>query len=472
MSEDKDYKVIHENIVPKKKHPVRRAIGRFFLVIILAAVFGLTERIVYEVSGFYFPELLPKLGIKVSEKERVYVTTDKADTDEEKSEANNGVKSEATSEPSVTDSAASVTEPEATGKTVTVSPSAVVSEAATESSVAIEPEEEKTKKEQDADNMALFSDVYASLKNYSDELSDSIVEVESVVMGTDWFENPYETEKSTSGIVTAVTDKYAYILTDYSAVKDGTDLRAAFASGFKEKATLRNYNKNLDIALLVVKLSDAGDYDKEHIKPVTFTESHVIPVGSPVIALGAPDGNINSIMPGLVTSAGKLKYAPDRAISTFNTNLPLDKDGSGMIADLSGKIIGIFGKGTDGETREITEAADIVSTVDRLMNGEGVPYLGIVPGEFTGAEGTTGLSGGVLVDKVIEDSPAEEAGIKKGDIIYELSENRISSVNSLTAVLRKTEPGDVVKMTVYREKRNEGSEKTLEIVVGDDRGIK
>ena len=59
MSDDKDYKFINEKIVPKKMHPVKKFLLGFIAVLILGLVFGVVERIVFEMTG----EVLPNFGI-------------------------------------------------------------------------------------------------------------------------------------------------------------------------------------------------------------------------------------------------------------------------------------------------------------------------------------------------------------------------------------------------------------------------
>jgi S1-C subfamily serine protease len=76
------------------------------------------------------------------------------------------------------------------------------------------------------------------------------------------------------------------------------------------------------------------------------------------------------------------------------------------------------------------------------------------------------------VDSVAEDSPAADAGIKKGDIIYEIDGRLVSSMDAYQKLLSVKETGDEVRLLIYREKRGEGTEKTIEVVTGDNRGIR
>ena len=475
MADNKDYKVVHETIVPKK-HPVRNAIGKFFAVIILAALFGLTERVVYEISGLYIPSVLEAVGIDVKES-KVRVNDD----GKQENSSGDNKESEKNATPAAIEEVKSDISTESAIKTDETKSDSAASEKSdadkniSESAVVVSENEGAADGDDDEDGNTIngYTELYQGLSDYSDTLNDSIVDVQTVVMGTDWFENPYETEKKTSGCIAAVTGKYAYIVTGYSAIKTGTDIRVTFRSGFTVKATLRNYNKDLDIALLVVKLKDTSDYELKKMKPARFLESHDIKRGSPVIAVGAPDGTIYAVVPGVVTSEGELKYVADRSLRTFKVNIPFSADGTGMIADLKGNVIGMLESGSgDQGIRKIIESADMTDVINSMMNGEGIPYIGIVACEFAGAESTTGRLGGILVDSVAEDSPAADAGIKKGDIIYEIDGRLVSSMDAYQKLLSVKETGDEVRLLIYREKRGEGTEKTIEVVTGDNRGIR
>ncbi len=73
-----------------------------------------------------------------------------------------------------------------------------------------------------------------------------------------------------------------------------------------------------------------------------------------------------------------------------------------------------------------------------------------------------GVEGGVVVCKVAADSPAEKAGLKKGDIIQEIDGRRCDTAEDWQKVLAKAKAGDVVKLTVIRDKKDVDIELTLE----------
>lgn len=70
---------------------------------------------------------------------------------------------------------------------------------------------------------------------------------------------------------------------------------------------------------------------------------------------------------------------------------------------------------------------------------------------------------GVLVNEVVEGSPAEKAGIEKGDVIVSFDGKKTDSIERLTSLVRKTSPGTEVEIQVIRD----GDEKDLEITIGE-----
>lgn len=70
---------------------------------------------------------------------------------------------------------------------------------------------------------------------------------------------------------------------------------------------------------------------------------------------------------------------------------------------------------------------------------------------------------GVLVNGVVEDSPAEKAGIEKGDVIISFDGKKTNSIESLTRLVRKTTPGTEVEIKAIRD----GEEKDLEVTIGE-----
>ena len=134
-------------------------------------------------------------------------------------------------------------------------------------------------------------------------------------------------------------------------------------------------------------------------------------------------------------------------------------------------MVGIYFKGNP-EATQIVSISKIMTFLEKMINDEPLPYIGIKTKAFEGAKDKTGISGGILVDSVTKGSPADNAGLKEGDIIYELDDAHLENVLNYEAFLEGKKPKDKVKALIYRVTRNEGKKIELEIEIGDSRGIK
>ena len=428
MSDDKDYKFINEKIVPKKMHPVKKFFIGLFAVLFLGVVFGATERIIFEVTG----EVLPHFNLF---------------------KKNHSIELRKNEE--------------------------VVSGAsiATESSV---KEAKESKPETDKKQVKIIEKrVSADLFDYKQALSQfgklaneqnlSVVEMQSVVKGKDWFENPYDAVNKAAGYIIAVQNDEAYILTDYKSIKSADNIKVKFKQGFLAEGIIKNYSVNLELALVMVNLK--GIAKKDDIEPLKFGGISYKSIGEPIMAIGNPNGNIYSVLPGVITGTETALIMDDYSFDSQFTDIDIAKNGDAVFVDFDGNVVGIYYKGNQDVT-QIINISKIMTLLEKMMNDEPLPYIGIKSKAFDGAEEKTGISGGVMVDSVTKGSPADDAGFKEGDIIYEMDGEHIENMSDYENFLESKKPKDKVKVLIYRVTRNEGKKIELVVEIGDSRGIK
>ena len=425
MSDDKDYKFINEKIVQKKMHPVKKFLIGLIVVLFLGVVFGVTERIIFEVTG----EVLPHFNLF---------------------KKNHSIELRKNEE--------------------------VVSGAsiATESSV---KEAKESKPETDKKQVKIIEKrVSADLSDYKQALSQfgklaneqnqSVVEVQSVVKGKDWFENPYDAVNKAAGYIIAVQNDEAYILTDYKSIKSADNIKVKFKQGFLAEGIIKNYSANLELALVMVNLK--GIAKKDDIEPLKFGGISYKSIGEPIMAIGNPNGNIYSVLPGVITGAETSLIEDDYSFDSQFTDIDIAKNGDAVFVDFDGNVVGIYYKGVT----QIINISKIMTLLEKMMNDKPLPYIGIKSKAFEGAEEKTGISGGVMVDSVTKGSPADDAGFKEGDIIYEMDGEHIENMSDYESFLESKKPKDKVKVLIYRVTRNEGKKIELVVEIGDSRGIK
>ena len=428
MSDDKDYKFINEKIVPKKMHPVKKFFLGLIAVIVLGLIFGAVERVVFEVTG----EVLPYFQIF---------------------KKNNSIEL-GKKEETVTEAA--------------ISTNSVVKEVK-------EPEPGTNKKQVKIIEKRIsadLSDYKQALKQFgelADRQNQSVVEVQSVVKSKDWFENPYEAVNRAAGYIIALQNDEAYILTGYNGIKAADNIKVKFKQGFLIDGVVKNYNANLELALVIVNLK--GIARKDEIEPLKFGGISYKSIGEPIMAIGNPNGNIYSVLPGVIAGNNAKFRVDDYCLDSQFTDINISKNGDALFVDFDGNVIGMYFKGSSDST-QIVSISKIMTFLEKIINDEALPYIGIKSKDFEGAEEKTGISGGILVDSVTKGSPADDAGFKEGDIIYELDGEHIETMSDYETQLESKKPKDKVKALIYRVTRNEGKKLELEIEIGDSRGIK
>ena len=317
-----------------------------------------------------------------------------------------------------------------------------------------------------------MSDYKQALKQFgelADKQNESVVEVQSVVKSKDWFENPYEAVNKAAGYIIALQNDEAYILTSYKGIKEADNIKVKFKQGFLTDGTVKNYSVNLELALVVVNLK--GIAKKDEVEPLKLDGISYKSIGEPIMAIGNPNGNIYSVLPGVITSTETMLRVDDYCLDSRFTDITVSKNGDALFVDFDGNVIGMYFKGSSDST-QIVSISKIMTFLEKIINDEALPYIGIKSKDFEGAKEKTGISGGILIDNVTKGSPADDAGFKEGDIIYELDGEHIETMDDYETQLEIKKPKDKVKALIYRVTRNEGKKLELEIEIGDSRGIK
>lgn len=432
MGEKNDYKVIHETIVPKKGTGLKKAAGKVALILGAALLFGLVERAVFEYSG----KLLFHGQKQKEEKKAVELVVNK-----EAEETN-----EAKKEPLKV-------KPSPPPKTIVHKDIKVV------------------EKKIDA-GLRDYSDIMREFGKVAEAGNKSVVEIQSVVIEKDWFENPLETVTKTAGFIMAKQEKTAYILAKYSEIKKAGAIRLRFEGDIVLDGTIKNFNKSLDLAIISADLSVLGEEERENLPVVNIPSDEYISIGRPVMALGNPDGNLKSVLFGTVVNVEGNWYQPDYVFRTFYTDIKPLKNSFSLIMDTEGRALGISLPGKEEGSTRVVVTGRIVKLIENLINDVPSPYLGLQTKVFEGAEGKTGMDRGILVETVVKASPADKAGFREGDIIYAVGGRQILTTDDYSEVIESRKVGELVKFRVYRVTRNVGSEIELEAIIGDSRGVK
>jgi serine protease Do len=264
-----------------------------------------------------------------------------------------------------------------------------------------------------------------------------------------------------------IVDPSGIVLTNAHVVERASEIEVVTSDGKKHKAKLVGVDRRTDLAVL--RLQGGGSYPA-----ATLGDSDKIKVGDWVLAIGSPFGLQQTVTAGIISAKGRAigQGGPfddfiqtDAAINPGNSGGPLVNMSSEVIGinsailSRSGGNVGIgFSIPANMAKRIYTELA----AKGRITRGWlGVSIQPLTP-ELANGFGLKDVKG-VLISDVVQDSPADKAGITAGDIITEFDKKKVDTPQDLQKVVANTPPGKGVPVKVWRDK----TEKTLEIKIGD-----
>ena len=299
-----------------------------------------------------------------------------------------------------------------------------------------------------------YEKMYQQLMQIGNQVSKSLVDISAVKTDTDWFDEALTSHKSVAGLIIGDNGMELLILTEHEKVKDG-DLKVRFYDYTEAAGTLKKYDSNTGLAVISVNLSDVDSSTREVISYAELGSSKSLRSGQPVIVVGNPTGSNGSLLFGNLTSVTQTAELYDSSYNILTTDILKSSNGSGVVADWSGKIVGLLQEKTEVEGQDNTIQAygisDVKDLIEHLSNNQDIVYMGIV-----GADVTTSISEqenipiGVYVSEVSLDSPAITAGIQPGDIITEINGQAIVNLKDIVATLLKCSSGQTVDVRYKR----------------------
>ena len=272
-----------------------------------------------------------------------------------------------------------------------------------------------------------------------------------------------------------VIDKAGHVVTNYHVIQGADQIEVSFSNQDRVRATLVGSDPSTDIAVLRVETSSRS------LTPVPFGDSDSVRVGDPVVAIGNPFGLART------TTAGIVSAVQDRTITAPN-GYPIDHviqtdaqinsgNSGGPLLNAQAEVIGVNSQiapaqGSSGNVgigfavpsntvKDVVAQLIATGKVDR-------PYLGVA-GVTVDAELARTLrlpvDAGVLLQSVVVGSPAERAGLRGGttdvvvagngyslggDLLVAVAGRRVASVEDLRSELAGRDPGDRIRLAIYR----------------------
>jgi len=267
-----------------------------------------------------------------------------------------------------------------------------------------------------------------------------------------------QTERKTTGLGSGfIIDKKGIVVTNNHVIQGAEDIVVSVNGSTEYKAKVIGKDPYMDLAVLQIE-------SNEQFVPVSFGDSDKARVGDWVIAIGNPFGFGGSVTSGIISSRnrdiGLTRY--DDFIQT-DASINLGNSG-GPLFNLDGEVIGIntaiIAPGSSGSIGigfaiPSNSASKVINQLIKFGETKR-GWLGVriqeVTKEIAEVEKLEKPEG-ALVASISENSPADKAGIKAGDIILEFDGKKVNTMRTLPKLVAQTEVGKKVELKIWRNRK-------------------
>ena len=310
-----------------------------------------------------------------------------------------------------------------------------------------------------------YEELYQTYK----DISSSMVTVTAVHSDVDWFNNTYQSEGTTAGVIIANNNRELLILARKSPLGVAESIRVTFCNGVNADAEIKKYDKNTDLAVFAVDLKYVGSATLDYVSVAVLGSSAPSGiVGKPVIAIGNLFGYKDNVCYGIITSKGNNVELADNEYKLITTDIYASENPSGILVSLEGEVIGMIDNSyNNSDTKNLLSAVGITELkgmITKLSNGEDIPYLGIYTQDITSqVKIEMGLPQGAYIFDIDMDSPAMLNGMQKGDIIVQVGAQEIRSPSDYMNALRAAVIDRNLKIIVQRASGDSYEEMTFTV---------
>ena len=280
-----------------------------------------------------------------------------------------------------------------------------------------------------------------------------------------------EVPASGTGVIVGMNEEDLFIATNYHVVEGAKEITVQFCDASTANAEVKGKKVSDDLAVITIDLSALGSKTKDAIKLATVGDSDSLVVGESCVAIGNALGYGQSVTTGIIS-------ALDREVTTekgytgrfIQTDAAINPGNSGgALLNMKGELIGINSNKLGGSVVEGMGYAIPINTarpiIQNLIEKKELQELPEEQQSYFGISGATVKSGlttndgvpipeGIYVTQVVPGSPADVAGIQKGDIITEFEGESVVSTQELMQYLAAYPSGAEVTVTYRRLENN------------------
>ena len=316
----------------------------------------------------------------------------------------------------------------------------------------------------------------------------SVVEMQSIFGGT----QQYEAQGAGSGVIVGQNDTELLIATNSHVVNDAKSVSVGFVDETSVEALVKGTDEDTDLAIIAVKLTDIPAETADQLRIATIGSSDDLVLGEQVVAIGNALGYGQSVTSGYVSAFNRSLNLTDGSkvftsenLIMFDAAINAGNSGGGLF-NMKGELVGIneAKRSSSGSSSSpsvesmsyaipIDKALPILQEMMNLQTREAVPeeemgYLGVTCANVTeDIANSYNMPEGVCLTEVIAGSPAEAAGLLKGDVVVKVGDRSVSSFEELSEELGYYRVGETVEVVVMRANNGIYEEVTANVTLGD-----
>lgn len=272
---------------------------------------------------------------------------------------------------------------------------------------------------------------------------------------------------SGSGVI--LTDD-GYIVTNNHVVGEADEIMVKLNDNREFKGRIIGTDKDTDLALIKI--------EADNLSPIKVASSDDLKIGEWVLAIGNPYGLTSTVTAGIVSAKARSLNASNPVESFIQTDAAINPGNSGgALVNANGELVGInamlysqtgsysgygFAIPTSIMNKVVADIKDFGAVQRALLGVAGTDVTNYIDQQKDkGKDVDLGTTTGVYVNEVTSDGAAEDAGIESGDVIVKVDGKKISKFGELQEVLATHHPGDKVKVSYLRNKKERETTVTL-----------
>jgi serine protease DegQ len=262
-----------------------------------------------------------------------------------------------------------------------------------------------------------------------------------------FFGDPSDREPSSGLGSGVIVSQKGYVLTNHHVVQGADQIEVALADGRRAKAAVVGTDPDTDLAVLKISMAN--------LPVIAFGRPADARVGDTVLAIGNPFGVGQTVTQGIISAMGRTRLGINTYENFIQTDAAINPGNSGgALVDTQGNLLGIntaiytrsggnqgIGFAIPADTaRQVMEA---LVTQGKVSRG----YIGVEPRDAPDGDGS-------LIAGVLRGGPADQAGMKPGDIVMAVNEKPVRNMTELMQTVAQVLPGTRAKVKVMRNGRS------------------